>query len=383
MNTSDIYIKKIDELQNNFKIEHEFFQSITTKFKNHTDSQKYKEAVIILRQDVNKSTIVNLYTLWESYVKKMISDTIYQCQNIFLDFSYLQKLLDKAHRKTYLAEKFFDSHNKSFIISKDIMTDSNNMTMTSFFNILKEINIIENGFERHAENGIKINPTSVKEVILPEFQNQGPSPEIEVDTPTSLNSEDETSTNTPIKNTWTDFYKLEIGMLVNMRNKIAHIDTVENMWTVNQIIMMAETVKSLMITVNEFLKDEVLQKYLKANLDDELLPFVELKITNVFPKLNVVEVLPNQTFNHVKLAEKELLLFNRKKNFYRTVQVSCIKDSNGNICQYLKENQLFSVELTGIDMWTLKKNERLFMCQKNIAKNNSFTINVTIDTDTL
>lgn len=383
MNTSDIYIKKIDELQNNFKIEHEFFQSITTKFKNHTDSQKYKEAVIILRQDVNKSTIVNLYTLWESYVKKMISDTIYQCQNIFLDFSYLQKLLDKAHRKTYLAEKFFDSHNKSFIISKDIMTDSNNMTMTSFFNILKEINIIENGFERHAENGIKINPTSVKEVILPEFQNQGPSPEIEVDTPTSLNSEDETSTNTPIKNTWTDFYKLEIGMLVNMRNKIAHIDTVENMWTVNQIIMMAETVKSLMITVNEFLKDEVLQKYLKANLDDELLPFVELKITNVFPKLNVVEVLPNQTFNHVKLAEKELLLFNRKKNFYRTVQVSRIKNSNGNICQYLKENQLFSVELTGIDMWTLKKNERLFMCQKNIAKNNSFTINVTIDTDTL
>lgn len=70
MNTSDVYIKKIDELQNNFKIKHDFFQSITTEFKNHTDSQKYKEAVIILRQDVNKSTIVNLYTLWESYVKK-------------------------------------------------------------------------------------------------------------------------------------------------------------------------------------------------------------------------------------------------------------------------------------------------------------------------
>ncbi|ORI76871.1 hypothetical protein BMS91_07320 [Leuconostoc mesenteroides subsp. cremoris] len=377
MNTSDVYIKKIDELQNNFKIKHDFFQSITTEFKNRTDLQKYKEAVIILRQDVNKSTIVNLYTLWESYVKKVISDTIYQCQNIFLDFSYLQKLLDKAHRKTYLAEKFFDSHNKSFIISKDIMTDSNNMTMTSFFNILKEINIIENGFERHAENGIKINPTSVKEVSLPEFQNQGPSPEIEV------NSEIEIDTNTPIKNTWTDFYKLEINMLVNMRNKIAHIDTVENMWTVNQIIMMAETVKSLVITVDEFLKDEVLQKYLEADLDDELLPFVELEITNVFPRSNVVEVSPNQMFDHVKLAEKELLLFNRKKKFYRTVQVSSIKNSNQNTCQYLKKDQLFSVQLTGIDMWTLKQNEHLFMCQKNIAKTNSFTVNVTIDRNTL
>ncbi|EAF0229134.1 TPA: hypothetical protein ACSKNT_002922, partial [Listeria monocytogenes] len=99
MKTTDEYIAKLGKLIRDFENQEELVREISR----HSDFNTYRSTLTELRKGFRENTIINLYTCWESYIKKVFFEIIFFHQDILNNGTFFKKIVEKVVKKNHLA----------------------------------------------------------------------------------------------------------------------------------------------------------------------------------------------------------------------------------------------------------------------------------------
>ncbi|HAB7548320.1 TPA_asm: hypothetical protein GYO79_14390, partial [Listeria monocytogenes] len=279
MKTTDEYIAKLGKLIRDFENQEELVREISR----HSDFNTYRSTLTELRKGFRENTIINLYTCWESYIKKVFFEIIFFHQDILNNGTFFKKIVEKVVKKNHLASSFYDLDSSKMHLSKNVITHSNNMNISVLFEMISEFDFSKEDFYKYVELGIRAEDYP-NVILLDEIRES--CPQFEIDKNDNL--EVPRGSNEILK-----FYIEQIYMLVKFRNRLAHLDEVSTIWSMEQIQAMSKIVKSLMMTIDEYLVGQVLKKYVESSTNS--FSFKEVSVTNAFPAIKVLEIDPEST----------------------------------------------------------------------------------------
>ncbi|MDT0050645.1 HEPN domain-containing protein [Listeria cossartiae subsp. cayugensis] len=362
MKTTDEYIGKLEKLISDFENQEELVREISK----HSDFKTHRNTLTELRKGFRENTIISLYTCWESYIKKVFFEIIFFHQDLLNNGTFFKKIVEKVVKKNHLASSFYDLDSSKMHLSKNVITHSSNMKISVLFEMISEFDFSKEDFYKYVELGIRAK--DYPNVILLE-EIRASCPQFEIDKNDNL--EVPKGASEILK-----FYIEQIYMLVKFRNRLAHLDEVSTIWSMEEIQAMSKIIKSLMMTIDEYLVGQVLKKYVESSTNS--FSFKEVSVTNAFPTKKVLEI----DFESIQRGRKINTLYffakDRKENIYRSIKVEKMMNPKGNKCLNIPKIGKCSIEISCINLWNLKnKKEKLFIYEQ-VENNVPLILNVEV-----
>lgn len=362
MKTTEEYIDKLNKLITTLSEQEEFIKKISR----NKDFNQYSNILSELRNGVRKNAIINLYTSWESYIKKVFFETIFYHQDVLNNVNLFKKIVEKVTKKSYLSDSFYDLANSRMYLSKDIIAPSNNMSMSAFLEMISEFGFYEEDFYKHVGLGIRNSEYPEMETFndIKEL-----CPQLEIDRESDLKIPKNASE-------ILKFYFEQVYMLVKFRNRLAHLDGVTNIWSIEEILAVSKIIRSLMLTIDEYLISQVLKKYKESSKNS--VSFIKVNVTNVYPRMKVLEIDPESSQRGEKIKYLHFIAKDRRKKIYRNIKIEQLRNENENRCQNIPKLGKCSIKINGIELWNLKKAKEEIYIYEQLEKNNPLVLNIEV-----
>lgn len=234
------------------------------------------ESKEVYRSIINKVFIVDLYTVWEQFVKKCVGDVYDKYKNvIFTDVAIMKRILNENIKRARVIN-FNDDGSVKF---KELLIASNNIRYFSFKNIVLSI-----GFDINRLANILKQDEKIKLRIR----------EIKISGVSLLRDKDE-------KETELQDIANSIYTIVNLRNEYAHTGNVNQFFNKEQMISFCNLFFSLLDVIYVYVSEELCKKIYRYYLNHE----------NSI-KINVLDVL-YENKPRVKQYSTSLRISSRKK----------------------------------------------------------------------
>jgi len=364
MKSTDEYLHKISELTNDL-MKQEILISKTSKlpnFHNLDDSNTLTK----LRNGIRKNSIISLYTSWESFVKEILFETIFYNQKLLNNDHTLTKMISKVNSNNFLSSSFYNLEQNKIVLSKNVLTHSNNMSMHAFYCILESFDFNRNDLFLHINIGPRRDYFS--EISLNELKATAPINTI--DSADDLKLPKDSSD-------IVKFYHEKIFELVKFRNIVAHSDKANEIWSLDEISTMANILKSLIITIDEFLIGQIIKK--TTELPSEINGVKKINVTKAYPRHSSLEIDPPNNIRGKNINDFIFFAKDRKRKIFREIKIVKLKNLRQNTCKNIPITGLCSIQIDTLDLWNLKNNrEELYIYQGTNSKHN-FVINVEIE----
>ncbi|MGM7314810.1 HEPN domain-containing protein [Enterococcus casseliflavus] len=362
MKTTEEYIDKLNSLITVLSEQENLIRNVSRD----KDFHQYSNTLSELRIGIRKNAIINLYTSWESYVKKVFFETIFYHQDVLNNVNLFKKIVEKVTKKNYLSNSFYDLTNSKMYLSKDVIAPSNNMTMDIFLSIISEFDFSKEDFYKHVELGIRDSeyPKIVSFEDIKEL-----CPQLEIDKENTLDIPKNTSE-------ILKFYFEQVYMLVKFRNRLAHLDEVTNIWSIEEIQAVSKIIKSLMLTIDEYLISQVLKKYHESSKSS--VSFIKVNVTSVYPRLQVLEIDPESSQRGKKIKNLHFIAKDRKKKIYRNIKIGQLKNEKRNRCQNIPALGKCSIGIESIELWNLKESKEEIYIYEQLEKKTPLVLNIEV-----
>lgn len=364
MNSTDEYLNKISELTNDL-MKQEIIIFKTSKlpdFHNLEDSKTLTK----LRNGIRENSIISLYTIWESFVKGVIFETIFYNQGLLNNDYTLTKMISKVNSNNFLSSSFYKLEQNNIVLTKNVLTHSNNMSMNAFYCILEDFKFERNDLFSHINIGPRTD--SFSKITLNQLKVNAPINTIDSNDNLKLPRD---------PSDLVKFYHEKIFELVKFRNIAAHSDNRNEIWSLDSISTMADILKSLMITIDEYLIGQIIKRTIALSSDTDGVK--KINTTNVYPKYSALEINPPENIRGRNINDFIFFAKDRQRKIFREIKVEKLKNLRRNTCKNIPKTGLCSVQINAIDLWSLKKNKEELYIYKGTFNKHNFVINVTIE----
>lgn len=207
-----------------------------------------------LEKIITKNYILSFYTIWETYAKKKIYDTYVDYEYLLHTEDFIKKYLKKSFGKQYLSNMFLNDL-KDTKVKKDILCQSNNLSWSEFEELLLIFNFDKNSLTE------LINQSQKLAKLVAALKNLGVMPVQDT-----------------IGSSTSDSVKGYLTLIVKMRNTISHTYKMEvdEKLSNRQMILLIHLFKCLIDVIEKYFEIEISQKYLGANIAEQLIPVIRV-----------------------------------------------------------------------------------------------------------
>lgn len=291
--------------------------------------------------------------------KKNIFEITYQHQDILNNYKFFKKIIEEVARNSYLRDKFYDDDNNKMILSKSVITDSNNLWMSVFLEITNKFDFSVDDFKKHVKLGVKF-----KGINLDELKEE--CPKVEIDKKSEISKKDSPEWN---------FFVEQVYMLVKKRNVYAHIDEDDNLWSCKEIQANAKVIRYLVEIIDEFLSGQLLKMYIKNSIESE--SFKKIEVVKTYPKKEIIEIKPKENMSKEFLDNAYFIRKDRKEKIFRKISIDEIRNSDGKVCNSIKNNEEHTLKIKGYTS-SLRENRETVYVYNPIVKRKILTLDVEI-----
>ncbi|MBM7689648.1 hypothetical protein BCR24_01585 [Enterococcus ureilyticus] len=330
----DRYLKKINEVIGLI----ELYENILT-----ITHSRIKEEANILKLNMYKSSVINLYTCWENYIKDIVYSSFEENKSLIMDAGFIKDYIEHAFSKSYIKKDFLSTlDSNEIIISKKNLCSSNNLKYKEMLELFGRINFNKDDLQKHFKN--KNLDKTIEEL------NQS-NVEIDIEGEEVPKNEVEKYLNT----------------LVTHRNRISHAYDIDLIFNTKQLKNYCEFFKELMIIVNEYKASQSIKMF--KQLDNTLVS--EIKITNIWhentvnPQTNaIIETKITGKRKKIYIGEVKWFVFDRNDKIYRRINVKSMRNKKRRKCKIIPIDELFSLEIDAECRITKGKTNELFEMNK-------------------
>lgn len=299
-------------------------------------------------KSVQKTTILSLYTTWESIIKEVLFQGYKKYKTLVLTEEMLKDSVAKSLSKRYLKDNFFENLlEKKIEITKENLCSSNNLKRSELIELLKI-----NGY-KYQEIIEYFNDLEFLRSYLDNCQEKGLFPIYNEKRPSDI------------------FEKIigYIDLLVEERNKISHVYEIDTRLSIEQLEVIIEIVEETIKIILDFISVELLKKSFDS---DELKIYESLNLLKIYTEnrplsdKNFVFALEN--ISSKKLKQSDILyFFNEEDRKCFPVQMREIKNEAKELIEEIEVGAKVSIKGEAYKKINKGKNYFLFLLKDRIS----------------
>lgn len=297
---------------NKLRLHNDLFEKLILE---NTDNP---EQLGFLREKATKSFIIDIYTFWESTIKKKIFDTLEKNSNLLLSEAFISNYSkDVLSGNSFVKELYVKSfREKKLFISEKILCNSNNLGYESLFKLISKIFL---GTSKEELKIFLMNANKLNKAIT-QLKN------------TVVAKEDSS-------------FDVEgyLNIIVNKRNSISHSYEEDLRYNKEQRDALLDFIEKLIISLFIFIESKIISKKIELSHNHIYLPVENVIKCNKAYDYGILCIdfegftgdskpLENDYYiEYALIIEKGEVEY--PLNFYEKIDISGIKNENENTCR--------------------------------------------------
>lgn len=281
------------------------------------------EDKLIFKKSVHKNLIIEIYTFWENYVKKIMYNCYENYKKIIVDREFIVNYIQQVQEKSYTRQLFLASLDENKLnITIENLCYSNNLNYKELNSLFKRLLFKVDDFNKH------IDKHPALDRVINELKLSGIDPVFKI-----VKSRYETS----------EYVEAYLNLLVENRNIVAHQYELTDIYNLAQFEKIRDFVKELADILYEYCGSQLIKKA-KQKSECIYKRFLPIKVIkgNSAGKTAIIGI---RNISLRKIGkDSKLYCYDKNKDIYRTLSIINLKKENKE-CNEILPLESYSMEV--------------------------------------